>query len=84
MKKYISILSLVTAVALQSCDRSDLLSRSDEQFMARGQRSQERSSALPGNAHADNAEMNKLETGDDDEPRKDKSHWRVPNDTVQP
>lgn len=83
MKKYISILSLITAVALQSCDRADPLSNTDEQFPVRGQRSQEKLSALSGNANAENTQINKLETGDDDEPRKDKSHWRTSNDTIR-
>lgn len=85
MKKYISILSLVTAFALQSCDRSDLVTNSNEQILTRGQKSQEKFSALTETLNPEgHPEMSKPGTGDDDEPRKDKSHWRIPTDTIRP
>jgi hypothetical protein len=86
MKKYISILSLSAAFFLQSCDRSDLLSNSEEQIFTRGQKPQGKSSVSSFEAlnTAEHMEINKFETGDDDEPRKDKSHWRTSNDTIRP
>lgn len=85
MKKYISILSLVAALALQSCDRSDLLSNPEEQISNRGEKSKERSTVLDERpSDEDHSLMNKPDTGDDDEPRKDKSHWRTANDTIRP
>lgn len=85
MKKYISILSLAAAFALQSCDRSDLIANSEEQIFTRGQKPQEKSSVLfEAPNTAEHSETNNFETGDDDEPRKDKSHWRTPNDTIRP
>jgi len=84
MKKYISILSLVTAFILQSCDRSEPFSNSEEQILTRGQQTQKRLSTLSDNLSQQvNSQVNNLETGDDDEPRKDKSHWRTSNDTIR-
>lgn len=83
MKKYISILSLVTVVVLQSCDRSDLFSDTETQVLSK--------QAIVGkvwvaraenNNDEDSSNKDNSETGDD-EPRKDKSHWRIKNDTVR-
>lgn len=85
MKKYISILSLVIAFIVQSCDRSDLMSNSEEQIFTGRQQTKERSSALyESPSEQGNSQVNNIETGDDDEPRKDKSHWRTSNDTIRP
>lgn len=84
MKKYISFLSLITAVVLQSCDRSDLSSDSEDQILPKQEITGKGSSARSENiTEKENSYINKTETGDDDKPRKDKSHWRIQNDTVR-
>lgn len=84
MKKYISFLSLIAAIVLQSCDRSDLSSDSEDQILPKQEIAGEGSSARTENkGESEKSGANKSETGDD-EPRKDKSHWRVPNDTIRP
>lgn len=84
MKKYISILSLAAAFVLQSCDRSDLVSKSDEQILEKSYKPLERTTV--NSQHTDeepHINLSQPDTGDDDEPRKDKSHWRLPVDTVK-
>lgn len=84
MKKYISILSLAAAFVMQSCDRSDLVSKSDEQILEKLYKPLERTAV--NSQHTDeetHINLSKPDTGDDDEPRKDKSHWRLPVDTVK-
>lgn len=84
MKKYLSILSLATVFILQSCDRSDLVSDSEEQIITAEKKPLERLSFGSDNTGKDgNQEASNLETGEDEEPRKDKSHWRISNDTVR-
>jgi hypothetical protein len=83
MKKYISILSLAVVLILQSCDRSEFVSTPETQISSSGKKTQEKYSPLSNNEdEVGNSQMNKEETGEDDEPRKDKSHWRIPNDTI--
>jgi hypothetical protein len=85
MKKYISFLSLIAAIVLQSCDRSDLSSDSEDQILPKQEITGEGSFARTENiTETENSSVNKTETGEDEEPRKDKSHWRVPNDTIRP
>ncbi|MCD0456320.1 hypothetical protein LPB85_12820 [Chryseobacterium sp. LC2016-27] len=87
MKKYISFLILTAAITLQSCDRSELSFDSEDQIQTRQETSAKNTNetfARSGdNIEAQNSNNNKTETGDDKEPRKDKSHWRIPNDTVR-
>lgn len=83
MKKYISFLSLIAAFVLQSCDRSDLSSDSEDQILPKQEIAKEGSFARSENiTEAERPYEKKSETGDD-EPRKDKSHWRIQNDTVR-
>lgn len=84
MKKYISFLSLIAAIALQSCDRSDLSLSTEDHTLPRQEISGGGSIARSGNNNdEENSNTSNFETGDDDEPRKDKSHWRIQNDTVR-
>ena len=86
MKKYISILSLAAAFILQSCDRSEHLYGSGEQISNIGKNTQSRVAETAQHfSEEEYSSSNKSEsdTGDDDEPRKDKSHWRLPNDSVR-
>lgn len=83
MKKYISILSLVTVVIMQSCDRSDLFADPETQVLSEQAIVGKVLVAKPENNNdEDSSNKDNLETGDD-EPRKDKSHWRIKNDTVR-
>lgn len=84
MKKYISFLSLVAAIVLQSCDRSDLYISNEDQTLPKQEISGGGSFARSGNNNdEETSDISNFETGDDDEPRKDKSHWRISNDTVR-
>lgn len=84
MKKYISFLSLIAAIALQSCDRSDLVSSSENENLTKKEITVERSYGRSENIpEAENSSNNKSGTGEDEKPRKDKSHWRIQNDTVR-
>lgn len=84
MKKYISFLSLIAAFVLQSCDRSDLSLNTEDQVLAKQEITAKEPLAIPENKiEAETSYTNNRETGDDDEPRKDKSHWRIQNDTVR-
>lgn len=85
MKNYIFILSLAAAMLLQACDRSEALSSTDETINLKITQARSAASAVPDDpAMASPSDQNSLETGDDDEPRKDKSHWRIPTDSIRP
>lgn len=89
MKKYISILSLLTILALQSCERTE--SGADIEnpenlgneniFKATENQSSDddASTVFSRETGEDNLD---LDTGDDDEPRKDKQHWRTIRDSL--
>lgn len=89
MKKYISILSLLTVLALQSCERTE--SGADIEnpenpgneniFKATENQSSDddTSTVFSREANGDNLD---LDTGDDDEPRKDKQHWKTVQDSI--
>ncbi|MCT3897565.1 hypothetical protein HZQ13_05585 [Elizabethkingia anophelis] len=84
MKKYISILSLITAVVLQSCERSDLNIDSENEILPKTTNTSEKIySRSENDTTPENPSSNNIETGDDDEPRKDKSHWRIQNDSIK-
>lgn len=88
MKKYISILSLLTVLILQSCERIDDGADienpenpgNENIFKATEKQSsdEDASTIFSREANEDN-----LDTGDDDEPRKDKQHWRNVRDSLQ-
>lgn len=78
------MLSLIAAIALQSCDRSDLVSSSENENLKKKEITVERSYGRSKNIpEAESSSNNKIETGEDEKPRKDKSHWRILNDTVR-
>lgn len=84
MKKYISILSLITAVILQSCERSDLITNSENEILPKTTSATEKKySRSENDTTSETSSSNNIETGDDDEPRKDKSHWRIQNDSIK-
>lgn len=83
MKKYISIFSLITALAMQSCERSDedtnsaTVLENAKPFSSKKEKAKDPSSSAAKDSGTDN-----LDTGDDDEPRRDKQHWRIIQDTI--
>ena len=78
------MLSLIAAIALQSCDRSDLVSSSENENLKKKEITVERSYGRSKNIpEAESSSNNKIETGEDEKPHKDKSHWRIQNDTVR-
>lgn len=88
MKKYISILSLLTILALQSCERIDAgadtenpenLHMKDFLRPTEDRSSDNDVTVFSREAGEDNLD---LDTGDDDEPRKDKQHWRTIRDSL--
>jgi hypothetical protein len=87
MKKQISFLSLIASITLQSCERSDLPIDPEYQIQQRqetaAKNTNESFAGYADNTESQNSDINKKETGDGDKPRKDKSHWRVQNDTVR-
>lgn len=84
MKKYISFLSLIVAFVLQSCDRSDLSLNPEDQVLPKQEPTGKGAHArTDSKTEMETSFTNKTKTGDDDEPRKDKSHWRIQNDTVR-
>jgi hypothetical protein len=82
MKKYISILSLITVLFMQSCERSesDLNPTEQKQQSIEIPNNKEFSKNADGSSETNGS--NNFETGDDDEPKKDKQHWRTMRDTI--
>lgn len=88
MKKYISILGLLTVLALQSCERTESgadtenpekpLTKDFLRATEKQSSDDDASTVFSREANEDN-----LDTGDDDEPRKDKQHWRTVRDSLQ-
>lgn len=89
MKKYISILGLLTVLALQSCERIDAGAYTENPenpdneniFKATEKQSSENDDVTVFSREAGEDNLD-LDTGDDDEPRKDKQHWRTVRDSL--
>lgn len=89
MKKHITILSLIAIVALQSCERTD--SVADAEYLEKPvekkvmkafeKQSSDNDNITVFSREADEDNLD-LDTGDDDEPRKDKQHWRTVQDSI--
>ena len=85
MTKYISIFSLITALLMQSCERSDsdLNSESLQENTKPITLKKEKVEVKDTNwSTAKDSDTDNLDTGDDDEPRRDKQHWRISQDTI--
>lgn len=82
MKKYISLLSLTTAFWMQSCERSDSNVNTTEQKQQNMKVQSNKESAHIQNGIAEKKGSDNMDTGDDDEPKKDKQHWRMVRDTI--
>lgn len=81
MKKYISILSLFTAFLMQSCESSDSDFNTTEQKELNNEVPNRESSRIENNVLKKN-DSDQLDSGDDDEPKRDKQHWRITQDTI--
>lgn len=78
MKKYISILICATAVVVQSCERTDAeLSPTESPQFAAEVPSEHKS----GDLTQENPDP--IDGGDDDEPRRDKQHWKIAIDSAR-
>lgn len=87
MKKYISILSLLTILDLQSCERIESgadTENPENQVRKNILKATENQSSGNDDMTVFSREANEdnLDTGDDDEPRKDKQHWRTIRDSL--
>ncbi|WP_066439464.1 MULTISPECIES: hypothetical protein [Chryseobacterium group] len=82
MKKYISLLSLTAAFFMQSCERSESDLNTTEQKQQNMKVQSNKESARIQNGIAEEKGSDNMDTGDDDEPKKDKQHWRMAQDTI--
>ncbi|MGE8514444.1 MAG: hypothetical protein ACN6N7_17210 [Chryseobacterium culicis] len=86
MKKYISILGLSMLLVLLSCEREseDMSVNTALSYQQLAKRSLNNKEYVRAYEKASNEPPNvdNLDTGDD-EPRPDKQHWKVKNDTIQ-
>ena len=82
MKKYISLLSLTAAFLMQSCERTDSVSEITEQKQQSIEIPNNKESSKNADGSSETNGSNNFKTGDDDEPKKDKQHWRIVQDTI--
>lgn len=86
MKKYISIFSLLSVFLITSCEHSsDLEAEIQEIKIANNAKviNNDCATARDESSKSNSSDIDNLDTGDDDEPRRDKQHWRVISDSVQ-
>ncbi|WP_332452410.1 hypothetical protein [Chryseobacterium aquaticum] len=84
MKKCISILSLITVLLMQSCERSDNDFNITEQKNLKIEVQNYNESEKIGNKESGESDSENLDTGDDDDdPPRDKQHWRIEQDTTR-
>jgi len=82
MKKYISLLCISAAFGMQSCERNESVSNVSEQIQERNKVQSNKESSRVQNILNEEEGYENKETGDDDEPKRDKQHWRIVRDTV--
>lgn len=87
MKKSISILSLITVITtVQSCEQTDMVTDSEISEISGTKdhfRSSEKLSKQADQSSYDQQLTNHLKTGEEEEPRKDKQHWRIGIDSLK-
>lgn len=86
MKKYISIFSLLSVFLIISCERSsDLEDEIQETKITNSAKifNNDWAAAENESSESNSSELDNLDTGDDDEPRRDKQHWRVVSDSAR-
>ena len=79
MKKYISLLSIASAFLMQSCERSDSDVKITQQ---RNQNMKTLSHKKTVKIEETNATATSETDTKDDEPNRDKQHWRIIKDTI--
>lgn len=86
MKKYISIFNLLSVLIITSCERSSDLDAEIENLKPTPNGSISYNNFTPSarqeSSTPEISDLNNLDTGDDDEPRRDKQHWRIATDSV--
>ncbi|UCA61746.1 hypothetical protein KB553_09490 [Chryseobacterium rhizoplanae] len=83
MKKYISILSLVSVLFIYSCER-DASDRNNPQQKEQSPVMQNyKTSVFNKISISETSKEDASVRDDDEEPKRDKQHWRVKNDTVK-
>ncbi|WP_312344939.1 hypothetical protein [Chryseobacterium binzhouense] len=82
MKKHISILSLIVTLLMQSCERSDDDFNIIEQKNLKIEVQNYNDSEKIGNKESGDSDSDSLDTGDDDDPPRDKQHWKIAQDTI--
>ncbi|WBX97885.1 hypothetical protein [Chryseobacterium gambrini] len=83
MKKHISILSLLVILLMQSCERSDDDFNIIEQKNLKIEVQNYNDSEKIGNKESGESDSDSLDTGDDDDdPPRDKQHWKIAQDTI--
>ncbi len=82
MKKYISILGLVTAWVLQSCERNGTDFTESENHNPTAI-NQAKASGNKVDDVPDVPSVNSFKDTGDDDPPKDKQHWKIVDDTLR-
>lgn len=87
MKKYIKILGLATIIILQSCEISerDMHSENPQEISKKILKEKDvlETTKKDGSSNKNSQNTDTGDDDDDDEPRRDKSHWRIVQDTIQ-
>ena len=81
MKKYIKILGLLIVLLVQSCERSSTDLISDPKSEASIHVNEITQRTFSRESTADSG-IDNLDTDDKEEPKRDKSHWRIAKDTI--
>lgn len=82
MKKYISILSLASVIFMYSCERDVSDSNNPQQKEQSEKLQSQKISAQNKNSASEEIDQDQA-AKDDEEPKRDKQHWRVKKDTVR-
>lgn len=67
---------------MQSCERNESVSDASEQIQGKNEGQSNKESARVQNVLTEEEGYENKETGDDEEPKRDKQHWRIVRDTV--
>lgn len=81
MKKSIIIISLLIISSTQSCDRSDESLSSENLLKSTKKDLNLQSPDIP--LSAKDQDEQSIDPNNDEEPRRDKQHWRVPQDSTR-
>lgn len=84
MKKYISLLGLAAVLGMQSCDREETYHAGLNHIPHKMEGSDTRRASEAANKMRNQTGSRSRDTGnDDDEPKRDKQHWRTSNDPIR-